>query len=278
MQLRTSSAAHAGSGHVGASERWLSAAAGLSLTLQALRGRGALSRLLLASAGISLLTRSATGYCAIKSTLAGETNLAQGAKEQARRLWRSFDASTVRRIDTMEELYLIELQELHSAESQLGQSLRQLAGSIQHEPLALRLDEYAAEIAVRKTDMEGMLARAETNPRAHPDDAMRALLDETQKMTHVCAGSLRDAALTASVQRIVHYKIAGYGTIAAYAKALGRTEDAAYFADLVTRDKTIDGELSRLAKATLNPQAVRATTEPTSAAEPTFAPSSARTH
>jgi ferritin-like metal-binding protein YciE len=85
---------------------------------------------------------------------------------------------------------------------------------------------------------------------------MRALIGETQKMARVCAPKLRDAAITASLQRIVHYKVAGYGSIAAYAKSLGRTEEAAHFAELADRDKTVDGELSRLAKATLNPEAV----------------------
>jgi ferritin-like metal-binding protein YciE len=272
MPLRTTSAEYADPGQIDVSERWLSVAAGLGLTLQALRSRGVVSGLLLASAGLSLLARGATGYCAVKSALAGDKSLVRGAQEQARRLWHTFDTSTVDRLDSMDEMYLIELQELHSAEAQLDKALRHLIGAIQHGPLALRLDEYAAEIAVRKADMEQLLARANKNPRAHPDDAMRALLGETEKMAQICAAPLRDAAIAASVQRIVHYKIAGYGTIAAYAKALGRSEDASYFADLAARDKTVDGELSRLSKGTLNVEAVKTTVEPP------LAPGSLRTH
>ena len=77
-------------------------------------------------------------------------------------------------------------------------------------------------------------------------------------MWRVCAANVRDAAVTASVQRIIHYKIAGYGAIAAYAKALGREEDAAHFAQLADRDKAVDAELSELAKGTLNPEATAA--------------------
>jgi ferritin-like metal-binding protein YciE len=77
-------------------------------------------------------------------------------------------------------------------------------------------------------------------------------------MWRVCAANVRDAAVTASVQRIIHYKIAGYGAIAAYAKALGREEDARQFAQLAERDRAVDAELSDLAKSTLNPQAVAA--------------------
>ena len=98
---------------------------------------------------------------------------------------------------------------------------------------------------------------------------MRALIDETEKMWRVCAANVRDAAVTASVQRIMHYKIAGYGAIAAYAKALGRTTEAAHFAQLADRDKAVDAELSELAKGTLNPEAAVAPKgEPAAREEP----------
>lgn len=272
MRLQSVSAANLEPGNVGTSERWLSAAAGLSLTLQALRGRGLLGRLLLASAGLSLLARSATGYCAVKSTLAGQTSLRQGMREQVRRLRQTVGADTVSTIETMDALYAAELQELHSAEIQLATTIERVTAMLQNEPLSLRLDEYATELAARKVDLESLLARSAVDPRPHPDDAMRALLDETEKMAQVCAPSLRDAAIVASVQRVIHYKIAGYGTIAAYAKSLGRAEEAAHFAELASRDKAIDADFSRLAKATLNPQATQATPDQTSM------PGSLRTH
>jgi ferritin-like metal-binding protein YciE len=260
-------------GNVGTSERWMSAAAGLGLTLQAMRSRSLLGRLLLASAGFSLLARGATGYCAVKSTLSGDMNLKQGVREQFRRLRETVASETIRSVDSMEALYAAELQELHSAESQLAKTLDRLGPTIQSEPLALRLDEYATEVRARRVDLESLLARIDVDTRAHPDDAMRALLDETEKMTRLSAPTLREAALTASLQRIIHYKIAGYGTIAAYAKALGRTEQASHFAELADRDKVIDGEFTQLAKTALNPKATSA-----AVSEQPSPPGSARTH
>jgi ferritin-like metal-binding protein YciE len=100
---------------------------------------------------------------------------------------------------------------------------------------------------------------------------MQALIDETEKMWRVCAANVRDAAVTASVQRIVHYKIAGYATIAAYATALARQDEATHFAQLADRDRAVAAELSSLTKSTLNPEAAAAP-----AREP--ATQSARTH
>jgi ferritin-like metal-binding protein YciE len=251
--LTSASASH--SDNVGTSERWLSAATGIGLALQALRTRNPLGRLALATAGLSLLTRSATGYCALKGTLGGDTTLKQGLQEQLRRMRATVVSHTVRTLESMDALYATELQELHSAECQLGNVIEGLIGSIRNEPLALRLDEYVTELRARRVDLESLLARIDVDARPHPDDAMRALLEETQKMVQVCAPALKDAAVAASIQRIIHYKIAGYGTIAAYAKALGRTEEAGHFAELADRDKAIDSEFSKLAKSTLNPQA-----------------------
>ncbi len=243
-------------GNLGSPERWLSAAAGIGLLLSATRG-GALGRLARGGAALSLLTRASTGYCAVKSAMQGESTLQDGLRQQWQRLTEAIAAPSVvtERIDSMEALYALELQELHSAEMQLCALANKLVPIVSNAPLAFRLQEYATELQSRRVDLDSLLARIGADAREHPDDAMRALIVETDKMMRVCAENVRDAAIAASVQRIIHYKIAGYGTIASYAKALGRHEQAGHFAQLVDRDKAIDAELTELAKATLNPSA-----------------------
>jgi ferritin-like metal-binding protein YciE len=245
-------------GNLGTTERWMSAVAGFGLLMTAARG-GTLARVARAGVGLSLLARASTGYCAVKSTLQGETTLRDGFKQQWQRLTESTAtaASAAGQIDSMETLYAIELQELHSAETQLGALANKLVPIVSHGPLAFRLQEYATELQSRKVDLESLLFRINVDAREHPDDAMQALTLETSKMAQVCADKVRDAAIAASVQRIIHYKIAGYGTIAAYAKTLGRLEEAGHFAQLADRDKAIDAELTDLAKATLNPEATQ---------------------
>jgi ferritin-like metal-binding protein YciE len=162
------------------------------------------------------------------------------------------------RLDSLEGMYEAELQELHSAEAQLDQLANDLARTMTHPELAFRLQEYASELQARRRDLENFLARIGAEVRNDVDDAMRALIAETEKMWRISAANVRDAAVTASVQRIMHYKIAGYGAIAAYAKALGRVSEAAHFAQLAERDKAVDAELSDLAKGTLNPDAAAA--------------------
>jgi ferritin-like metal-binding protein YciE len=86
---------------------------------------------------------------------------------------------------------------------------------------------------------------------------MRALVEKASRMAEHTSENVRDAALVAALQRIIHYMIAEYGTIASHAKALGRTDEAAHFAQQADLDKGVDRELSDLAKTTLNPEAIK---------------------
>jgi len=243
--------------NLGTTERWLSLLGGIGMLLTAARGSG-FGRVARGALGVSLLARGASGYCAVKAALVN----------RAPELIADFTDS---RLDSMDAMYEAELQELHNAEGQLARLTDDLARTMGHSELAFRMQEYATELQLRRVELEGVLARLGASVRAHRDDAMHALVEETEKMWRVCAANVRDAAVTASVQRIIHYKIAGYGAIASYAKSLGRHDDAKHFAQLAERDQAVDAELSDLAKGTLNPEATVAP-----AGEPES--QSARTH
>lgn len=273
MTLDRQSSFQTETGNVTGAERWLSLAAGVGLTLAATRRGNPLRRLLLSTAGASLISRGATGYCAMKAALSENRPLREGLQEQWQRtrqgvgqlrtsgaigqLGRRVLGGTTQSIDNMHTLYAIELQELHSAEQQMRALVDRLAGMVVHSEIATRLSGYANELRARVLELEGVLTSIGAPSRAHPDQAMRALIGEAHKMAQIAAPNVRDAALAASLQRIIHYKIAGYGTIAAYAKALGRTEEAGRFASFADQDKNVDEELTQAAKNTLNPDANR---------------------
>jgi len=85
---------------------------------------------------------------------------------------------------------------------------------------------------------------------------MRRLIDESEKWAGMLAeGALRDAGLIASAQRIKHYEIAVYGTLATWAKQLGLNEDLAELRAILDQGKAADDELSALAKRYVNPSA-----------------------
>jgi ferritin-like metal-binding protein YciE len=91
------------------------------------------------------------------------------------------------------------------------------------------------------------------------DQAMQSLLNETEKMLAMLQGNeLRDAGLISSVQKIVHYEIAAYGTAAALAGQLGLRDEQELLHRGLEEEKQTDFLLTQLAKREVNPEAVGA--------------------
>jgi ferritin-like metal-binding protein YciE len=92
----------------------------------------------------------------------------------------------------------------------------------------------------------------------HIDQAMEALLRETDKMVEMLQGSeLKDAGLIASVQKLKHYEIAAYGTAAALAGQLDLRDEQRMLHQSLEEEKQADALLTHLAKAVINQAAVR---------------------
>lgn len=159
-------------------------------------------------------------------------------------------------IDTLEALFFADLQELRSAELQVSAELLSIAQAEQKEELRELLQGYATELNSRREDMERLLSVAGVDPREHSDQAMKSLLAELVKMSELSVAAVRDAALIDSLQRIVHLKIAAYGSVATFAKMLGRIDDASRFAEYGDREKSIDSELTAIATGSANREAL----------------------
>ena len=116
-------------------------------------------------------------------------------------------------ITTFKDMYIAELQELRNLEGQLGEAQLRMAEMASHPSLKNALMRQREETQVQEQRLAKVLRRHKANPRAHTDQAMQALVGETEKMLTIVTGNdLRDAALIASAQKIEHYQIAAYGT------------------------------------------------------------------
>jgi ferritin-like metal-binding protein YciE len=161
-------------------------------------------------------------------------------------------------IDSMTAMYRTELRELDSAEQQLCALADEIWVSVRNGPLAERLSEYAAALRTRQAELGKVLSAAGAGTRDRPDEVMHALVGKTSRMFEQSSENVRDAALVASLQRIIHYMIAEYGTIASHAQALGRMDEASQFAQHADRDREVASELSELATSTLSTEATGA--------------------
>jgi ferritin-like metal-binding protein YciE len=153
-------------------------------------------------------------------------------------------------------MYLAELTEAASFEEMMANALPFLAQNVSTDRLRNAIDAHVQEAKSQKQDMETLLRKYSGEIEAHTDQSMQALVDESRKMAGmVPEGSLRDAAIIASIQRMKHYEVAVYGTLATYAECLGLQDDKNTLGAMLDREKHFDEALSEIAEEDVNPQA-----------------------
>ena len=159
-------------------------------------------------------------------------------------------------VDSFREMYVAELQELRSVEAQLTEALPKMAEAANHPELKQAIQSHLQETRSQRDRLDEVLRRHGAEPREHVDQAMQAMLQEAEKWASMVQDrDLRDAGIIASAQRIEHYEIAVYGSLATWAKQLGLDEDVQALLAILGEEKRTDERLSRLAKRMINPDA-----------------------
>ena len=144
-------------------------------------------------------------------------------------------------------------------EGQLADELPRMAEVASHRSLKNILMHHRDETQVQRQRLESILQKHGANPRAHTDQAMQALVNETEMMLAMLEGNdLRDAGLIASAQKLEHYEIAAYGTAAALAGQLDLRGDQEALHKSLEEEKQADMLLTQLAKGGVNQAAVAA--------------------
>jgi len=159
-------------------------------------------------------------------------------------------------INSFQDMYVAELQELHSSERELEKALPRFAGGANHDVLKAAFNAQRTESRQFEQRLNELLQRSGSPPLEHVDQAMQALLGESERWRLILkAPNLADAGLIDSMQRIVHYHIAAYGTVTALAGQLGRTDDKRVLHEILEAKKSFDQRLTEIAKGTVNQDA-----------------------
>lgn len=160
-------------------------------------------------------------------------------------------------IDNLRKMYLSEIQEQRSAEEQLVQALPQMAELASDAGLAEALQGHLRETRTQLDRLDQLLSAHGAEPRAHEDSSMTRIIEESAKWANMIDDpQARDAGIIASAQRVEHYEIAVYGTLATWAKQLGLENDMETLLEILDEEKAADEKLTGIAKSEANPQAV----------------------
>jgi ferritin-like metal-binding protein YciE len=151
--------------------------------------------------------------------------------------------------DSLQELYVDELKDLLSAETQITKALPKMAKAASSDELRQGFEEHLEQTKgqiERLQQIFQMLGEKGTGKKCL---GMEGLLKEgAEVMGEDYDDSVMDAALISAAQRVEHYEIAGYGSVIAYADLLGESEQASLLRETLEEEKETDEKLTELSK------------------------------
>lgn len=155
----------------------------------------------------------------------------------------------------LKELYIDELKDLYSAETQLLKALPKMAKAASSDELRQGFEEHLEQTRGHVERLEKVFETLGESPKGKTCKGMQGLIQEgAEVMDEDFEGSLMDAALIGAAQRVEHYEIAAYGTVCAFAKELGESDQAMLLNETLDEEKETDEKLTELAEQ-INTQA-----------------------
>ena len=140
-------------------------------------------------------------------------------------------------IQSLHDLFVEQLQDLHSAETQLVEALPKLASASSHEELRDAFEQHLAETREHVARLDEIFSGLGRSPQGKKCKGMEGLIKEGEEVLELQGDpTVIDAALIAAAQRVEHYEIAGYGTVKTFADHLDLGDAKSLL------DKTLDEE------------------------------------
>ena len=151
-------------------------------------------------------------------------------------------------ISTIQDLFLDELKDIYSAEKQAVRSYPRIAKAASSEELKQALQKHLDQTKGQIERLDKAFEILEKRAGGKTCEAMKGLLEEAaESIEEIEQGPVLDVAIIAAAQRIEHYEIAAYGTVATLAEAMGQTEIQQLLAQTLQEEKDTDELLTGVA-------------------------------
>jgi len=162
------------------------------------------------------------------------------------------------KLESLHDLYVLELKDLYSAEQQIVKTLPKIIDKTSSPELRRALEAHLDQSRVHAARLEQVFEMHGETPRPVKCRGMQGLLDEGGELFgYEASSAVRDAAIISACQRVEHYEIAAYGTLRTYARQLGHDRAAAILQETLEEEAAADAKLTSIANRRVNIEAVR---------------------
>jgi ferritin-like metal-binding protein YciE len=154
---------------------------------------------------------------------------------------------------TLHDAFIDELRDAYDAEKQLTKALPKLAKAAASDELREAFESHLEETRGHIERLEQVFASLDEKVRAKHCDGIAGIIEEGKSvMEEDFDEQAMDACLIASGQRAEHYEMAAYGTLVAWATAMGHTDAAELLQENLDEEKAADEKLTALAEGGIN--------------------------
>jgi ferritin-like metal-binding protein YciE len=158
----------------------------------------------------------------------------------------------------LEDLFEDSLKDIYWAEKALTKALPKMQKNATSPDLKKAIVDHLAQTVEHVARLEACFASIGKKAVAKKCDAMEGLLKEgTGIMEETQPGAVRDAGIIAASQKVEHYEIATYGTLAAFAKVLNQKVALKNLLKTLEEEKKCDALLTSIADTALNTAAIK---------------------
>jgi ferritin-like metal-binding protein YciE len=164
--------------------------------------------------------------------------------------------------ENLREALVEEIRDLYNAEKQLVKALPKMAKGAESDELREAFEAHLEETEGQVTRLERVFELLDEKPRGKHCAGMAGIVEEgSEKLQEDIEGSVLDAMLIASAQKVEHYEISAYGTAMAWAEALGLNDVVQVLNETLEEEKAADEKLSALAESGINQAATAGESE-----------------
>jgi ferritin-like metal-binding protein YciE len=161
---------------------------------------------------------------------------------------------------SLHDAFIDELRDTYDAERQLTKALAKLAKAAAAPPLREAFESHLVETQGQIERLEQVFESLDEKVRGKHCDGIAGIIEEGKSiMEEDFDDDTMDACLIAAGQRAEHYEMAAYGTLVAWARAMGHNEAADLLQETLDEEKAADEKLSSLAEGGINQNAADAT-------------------
>lgn len=154
---------------------------------------------------------------------------------------------------SLRELFVDELRDMYNGERQLTRALPKMARAASSEELRRAFTSHLKDTNRQIRRLEQVFRSLRETARGKKCDGIEGIVEEgNAAMEELERGAVLDAALIAGAQKVEHYEIASYGTLAYFAKLLRERRAKELLGATLQEEKAADRKLNAIATSRVN--------------------------